>query len=48
MIDDTYAYIITNEYPYISRCLNGEVSEAGGPGGQPPGDGAGRPQPDDG
>lgn len=33
-IDGTYAYIVTDEFPYISRCLNGEVSEAGGP---PPG-----------
>lgn len=36
MIDGTYAYIITNEYPYISRCLNGEYA-GGGPGsGAPP------------
>jgi hypothetical protein len=34
-IDGEYAYIVTDEYPFISRCLNGEVSgEAGGP---PPG-----------
>ncbi len=26
-----YAYILTNEYPFISRCLNGEVEWQGGP-----------------
>lgn len=32
-IDGTYAYIVTDEYPFIGRCLNGEVTEAGpGPG----------------
>ncbi len=35
-IDGTYAYLITNEYPYIGRCLNGEVAGGGGPGGPPP------------
>jgi hypothetical protein len=34
-IDGEYAYIVTDEYPFISRCLNGEArGEAGGP---PPG-----------
>ncbi len=34
-IDGEYAYLVTDEYPFISRCLNGEVSgDAGGP---PPG-----------
>jgi len=27
-IEDQYIYVITNEFPYISRCLNGEFSEA--------------------
>ncbi|MEJ6722697.1 YHYH protein [Ilumatobacter sp.] len=31
-IDGTYAYVITDEYPFISRCLNGEFT-ATGPGG---------------
>ena len=33
-IDGTYAYVMTNEYPFIGRCLNGESEAAGGP---PPG-----------
>ncbi len=34
-IDGAYAYLITDAYPFVGRCLNGEVSEeAGGP---PPG-----------
>ena len=34
-INGEYAYLITASYPYVGRCLNGEVSEeAGGP---PPG-----------
>lgn len=32
-IDGTYAYIVTNEFPFISRCLNGDVVDAGPPGG---------------
>ncbi len=39
-IDGTYAYIVTDTYPFIGRCLNGEPSaDAGGGGGQggPPG-----------
>lgn len=31
-IDGEYAYIVTDEYPYITRCLNGEFT-GGGPGG---------------
>ncbi|MEG3596253.1 MAG: YHYH protein [Actinomycetota bacterium] len=27
LIADQYVYIITNEFPYISRCLNGEFTE---------------------
>lgn len=43
-IDGEYAYIVTDEYPYISRCLNGEViGEGGGP---PPGGGQGEPTAD--
>ena len=30
IIGDEYAYVITEQYPYISRCLMGEFSEAGG------------------
>ena len=29
-IDGSYAYVITHEFPYISRCLNGDVGDAGG------------------
>ena len=37
-IDGEYAYLITDTYPYVSRCLNGEVNESGpGAGGPPPG-----------
>jgi hypothetical protein len=35
-IDGTYAYIVTDTYPFISRCLNGEASADAGPGGPPP------------
>ena len=28
-IDGTYAYVITDEYPFISRCLNGEFTATG-------------------
>ncbi|MEL7207284.1 MAG: YHYH protein [Actinomycetota bacterium] len=42
-IDGEYVYLITDEYPFISRCLNGEFTEEGPPaGGAPPG-GAGAP-----
>jgi hypothetical protein len=34
-IDGTYAYLITDAFPYVSRCLNGEAT-AGGPGGGAP------------
>ena len=30
-IDGTYAYVITNEFPFISRCLNGDANDAGPP-----------------
>lgn len=39
-INGEYAYLITDEYPFVGRFLNGEVSEqGGGDGGPPPGDG---------
>ncbi len=38
-IDGEYAYLITDTYPFVGRCLNGEVTEAG-PGGAAPGGGA--------
>ena len=44
-IGGQYAYVITDEYPYIPRCLNGEVENTGpGAGGQggPPRDSEGR------
>lgn len=55
VINGQYAYVITNEYPYVPRCLKGEFSETGGGGGQagqggpsgggrPPGEG-GPPRP---
>ncbi|MEM7140217.1 MAG: YHYH protein [Actinomycetota bacterium] len=31
-IDGTYAYVMTDEYPFISRCLMGDVSTADGGG----------------
>ncbi len=40
LIDGRYVYVITNEFPYISRCLNGEFTETrplGPNSGQPPG-----------
>jgi hypothetical protein len=41
-IDGEYAYLIINEYPYVSRCLNGEFTATGpGAGGPPPGQGDG-------
>jgi hypothetical protein len=44
-INGEYAYVITNAYPYVGRCLNGDFTatgpQAGGPppraGGPPPG-----------
>jgi hypothetical protein len=37
-IDGEYAYLITDEYPFVSRCLNGEFTATGpGAGGPPPG-----------
>ena len=42
-IDGAYMYMVTNEFPYVSRCLMGEFdgSKMGGPppGGRPPRDG---------
>jgi hypothetical protein len=39
-IAGTYAYVITDEYPFISRCLNGEFTATGpGAGGGAPTDG---------
>ena len=39
-VDGQYIYLITNEYPYIPRCLMGEFTGAGGgPGGGGPGGG---------
>lgn len=37
-IDGQYAYLVTDTYPYVSRCLNGEVAAegAGGGGAAPP------------
>ena len=34
-IGDTYVYLLTTEYPFISRCLNGEFTNQQGP--PPPG-----------
>ncbi len=32
IVDDSYVYFVTDAYPYISRCLNGEVAAGqGGP-----------------
>jgi len=36
-IDGTYAYVVTDDFPYISRCLNGDVVATGGPGAPPEG-----------
>lgn len=36
-IDDQYAYLITDEYPFVSRCLNGEVSGNNSTGAPPTG-----------
>ena len=37
VIDGTYAYLITDEYPYIGRCLNGVFTETRPGGGEEPG-----------
>jgi len=37
-IDGEYLYVMTEEYPYISRCLNGEAGAGAGAGGQGGGD----------
>lgn len=39
-IDGQYVYLITDAYPFIPRCLNGEFTEVGGPGAGGPPDGA--------
>jgi len=42
MIEGTYAYLVTDAYPYVSRCLMGEFEEerhGPPPGGGPPGGG---------
>ena len=47
-IDGEYAYIVTDTFPYVSRCLNGEVAAEAPGGGAPPGGGgppAGRQPP---
>lgn len=47
-IDGEYAYVVTDEYPYITRCLMGEVAGGGTGGGAPPAgapDGAAGPPP---
>jgi len=36
-IDGQYAYFITDEYPFVSRCLNGEASGNNSPGAPPVG-----------
>jgi hypothetical protein len=38
-IDGQYAYIVTDAYPYVARCLNGEAATGAGAGG-PPGGGS--------
>lgn len=44
-IDGVYAYVLTDEYPFIPRCLNGEFTATGpGAGGPPPGAGGQRGQ----
>ncbi len=43
VIDGEYVYFVTDEYPHIPRCLNGEIEGNGGPGqggeGGPPANG---------
>ena len=34
-IKGSYAYIVTDEYPYVNRCLNGKVAEENRPGPPP-------------
>ena len=41
-INGSYAYVITDEYPYVSRCLNGKFKEEKHPG-PPPGHRGRRP-----
>ena len=40
-IEGSYAYVITDEYPFISRCLNGEFIATGPGADGPPADGGG-------
>ena len=40
-LNGEYAYIVTDQFPYVSRCLNGEFAGAGGP---PQGGAGGPPQ----
>lgn len=35
-IEGQYVYLLTDDYPYISRCLKGEFTEQSGSGGTPP------------
>jgi len=45
MINGEYAYFVTDAYPHIPRCLNGEIESAqSGGGGGPPAGGGGEPQ----
>lgn len=41
-LEGEYVYFITEEYPYVGRCLKGTFTERG-PQGPPPGGGRGRP-----
>ena len=36
-IDGQYGYFVTDEYPYVSRCLKGVFKAGGHPDGPPPG-----------
>lgn len=42
-VDGEYLYIVTDEYPFVSRCLNGESSGEQNLGAAPPGAGAPTP-----
>jgi hypothetical protein len=44
----TYAYILTDTFPFIPRCLYGEVEGQNGPGGIPSGDRGERPEGEEG
>ena len=48
-VGDQYAYMVTDNWPNVSRCLMGEVAGGGGPGGgRPPGGPGGGGPPDGG